>query len=67
MRHVWVLGLHYLRPVVAHLALGKPIPAPGDQNASKDPVLYGEYWQGFQKSKPLMYQHVIFHSDAEGY
>ena len=29
-------GLHYLRRVAAHLALGKPIPPPGDKDADKD-------------------------------
>jgi hypothetical protein len=60
-------GLHYLRRMAAHLALGKPIPAPGDQHADKDPLLYGEYWHRFEAGERLKYQHVIIHNDAEGY
>ena len=60
-------GLHHLRRVAAHLALGKPIPPPGNKDADKDPLLYGEYWQRFQTGERLKYQHLNVHSDAEGY
>ena len=60
-------GLHYPRRIAAHLALGKPIPPPGDQHADKDPLLYGEYWQRFEAGERLKFQHLIVHNDAEGY
>jgi hypothetical protein len=40
-------GLHYLPRVGAHLALGMPIPPPGDKEVAKDPVLQPDYWDGF--------------------
>lgn len=52
-------GLHYLRRVAAHLALGKPIPPPGNKDADKDPLLNGEYWQRFQTGERLKYQHSV--------
>ena len=60
-------GLHYLRRIAAHLALGKPLPPPGNENADKDPVLYQEYWERFEAGESLKHQHLIVHSDAEGY
>jgi hypothetical protein len=73
-------GLHYLRRVAAHLAANKTLPPPGDQNASKDPVLATRYaagqprtpglfqrWLGRVESSPLKFEHIINHSDAEGY
>jgi hypothetical protein len=60
-------GIHYLRRVGAHLALGMPIPLPGDKEAAKDPVLQRDYWDGFIAGERLKYQHLIIHSDAEGF
>jgi hypothetical protein len=60
-------GVHYLRRVAAHLALGRPIPAPGDQAAADDPILQRHYWDGFSAGEHLKYQHLIIHSDAEGF
>ena len=65
-------GLHYLRRVAAHLALGKDLPPPGDTEAAKDPVLH-DYYKIFDasfaqgKSSEMPFQHLIVHSDAEGY
>lgn len=36
-------GLHYLRRIGAHFALGRPIPPPGDKGAAHDPVLERDY------------------------
>jgi hypothetical protein len=60
-------GLHYLRRVAAHLALGRQIPPPGNQDAAKDPILYQEYWRRYETGVRLKYQHLIVHSDAEGF
>jgi hypothetical protein len=60
-------GLHYLRRVGAHLALGRPIPPPGDKEAAKEPVLDRDYSEGFLAGERLKYQHLIIHSDAEGF
>jgi hypothetical protein len=65
-------GLHYLRRVAAHLALGEELPTPGDEEAAGDPVL-SEYYQLFDeqlaegKAAAMRFQHLIIHSDAEGY
>src|SRR5262249_3659514 len=58
-------GLHYLRRVAAYLALGRPIPPPGDKNAAKDPVLHGDYYKRFLAGERLKYRHLIIPSHAE--
>jgi len=60
-------GLHYLRRVAAHLALGRRVPPPGDGDAAKDPILYQEYWRRYEAGERLTYEHLIVHSDAEGF
>ena len=42
-------GLHYLRRLAAHLALGKELPPPGDGDAGNDPVLH-DYYKIFDAS-----------------
>jgi hypothetical protein len=63
-------GLHYLRRVAAHLHYTQSLPAPGDQNAPKDPIL-DRYFSDFDDSDPRKafgaYDHLIIHSDAEGF
>jgi hypothetical protein len=65
-------GLHYLRRVAAHLALGKELPPPGDDDAAGDPVLK-DYYRIFDASfargeaAGIRFQHLIVHGDAEGY
>jgi hypothetical protein len=65
-------GLHYLRRLAAHLALGKELPPPGDEGVAGDSVL-NDYYRIFDASiargeaAGMPYQHLIVHSDAEGY
>ncbi|HEX2265933.1 MAG TPA: hypothetical protein VHH14_06600, partial [Solirubrobacterales bacterium] len=65
-------GVHYLRRVAAHLAFEQELPPPGDEEASADPVL-ADYYQLFDehlaegKAGAMRFQHLIIHSDAEGY
>ena len=65
-------GLHYLRRVAAHLALGRNLPEPGDDGAASDPVL-SDYYRIFDASfargeaAGMPFQHLIVHGDAEGY
>lgn len=72
-------GLHYLRRIAAHLDLRGELPIPGGKDASKDPVM-DEYYQlatnekpGFlsrifgPKARPRTFDHLLLHSDAEGY
>jgi hypothetical protein len=65
-------GLHYLRRVAAHLALGGELPPPGGEEAAQDPALR-EYYQLFDenmldgKAGAMRFQHLIIHSDAEGF
>lgn len=60
-------GLHYLRRVAIHMALGKATPPPGTRDAHMEPALNQEYWDRFQRGEVLKYQHLIIHSDAEGF
>ena len=65
-------GLHYLRRFAAHLALGKELPPPGDDDSASDPVLR-DYYKIFDASfargqaSDIAFQHLIVHGDAEGY
>jgi hypothetical protein len=65
-------GLHHLRRVAAHLALGKDLPPPGDDDSASDPVLR-DYYKIFDASfargqaSGMPFQHLIVHGDAEGY
>jgi len=71
-------GLHRLRRLAAHLALGGPLPDPVNSDASKDPIVERYYAlasgsQGFlarllrNKQDKLQFEHLMMHSDAEGY
>jgi hypothetical protein len=60
-------AFHCLRRVAAYLALGKPIPPPCSGNATEDPILSLDYWDQLRKDERLKYQHLIDHSDAEGF
>jgi hypothetical protein len=65
-------ALHHLRRIAAHLALGEELPPPGDDDAAGDPALQ-DYYQLFDdnfaegKAGGMRFQHLIIHSDAEGY
>jgi hypothetical protein len=65
-------GLHYLRRLAAHLALKGELPEPGDEESAGDPVL-GDYHKIFDasfgqgKASGIPFQHLIIHSDTEGY
>jgi len=65
-------GLHYLRRIAAHLALGRELPPPGDDDAGSDAVLH-DYYKIFDasfaqgKAAAMPFQHLIVHGDAEGY
>ncbi|MEW6304237.1 MAG: hypothetical protein AB1705_12240 [Verrucomicrobiota bacterium] len=72
-------GLHYLRRIAAHLDIEGKLAPPGGDKAEKDPVLqryydaFGRPQGGFLgrwfKSAPIQrcFDHLIIHSDAEGY
>jgi len=73
-------GLHYLRRLAAHLDLTGEIPAPGDREVLEDPILKRYYrsatrargnnlmrFWGFSRVHQRGFDHLILHSDAEGY
>src|SRR5438034_7049759 len=68
-------GLHYVRRIAAHLAAGRPLPPPGDDGASSDPVQEAYYDavigkpRLFRKSPKFdrRFDHLLVHSDAEGF
>lgn len=73
-------GLHTLRRLAAHLDAGKPLPPPGKGDSSRDPILEA-YFQdavgapqgwlrklfGSRSKFQRSFDHLIVHSDAEGY
>jgi hypothetical protein len=72
-------GIHYLRRIAAHLELRRVLPPPGGEDVSKDKVveeynslidqrstwLIGKMFRRSPKSRG--FDHLQFHSDAEGY
>lgn len=66
-------GLHYLRRVAAHLALEEELPPPGDEEEAADDPLLREYYQLYDESLAdgkaalMSFQHLIIHSDTEGF
>jgi hypothetical protein len=60
-------GIHYLRRIAVHLALGKPTPAPGNDETYRSIALTDECFDGLNARKDMKYQHLIVHSDAEGF
>lgn len=73
-------GLHYLRRIAAHLDASLPLPPPGDDKSSDDPLLEAYFddvlgkkpglVERFLKKQPRFarqYDHLIVHSDAEGF
>jgi hypothetical protein len=58
-------GLHHLRRVAAHIDLRGRLPEPGDVNSAKDSTLE-EYFRLTERG-PRSFDHLIVHSDAEGY
>lgn len=72
-------GVHYLRRIAAYVASGRSLPRPGDDGASDDPVL-DAYFAVVDGRAPSLFgrmlgrprparafDHLIVHSDAEGY
>ena len=72
-------GLHYLRRIAAYLIAGEKLPPPGDESAPEDDVLLQCYEDqdvelhvtpdGMvgQPGTVLEFDHLMTHSDAEGY
>ena len=73
-------GLHYLRRIAVHLWAGNPLPPPGDDDASHDPMIekhnrsLGKSPSGFLarllglgKRPAACFDHLLMHSDCEGY
>jgi hypothetical protein len=57
-------GIHYLRRIAVHLALGKSTPAPGNRETYQNVALNEEYFEKFNAGKDTKYQHLVVHSDA---
>ena len=73
-------GLHYLRRLAAHVDLTGQLPCPGDDESSADPVLNKYFAHASEKRPGLVarlfdrqpafargFDHLIVHSDAEGF
>lgn len=61
------LALHYLRRLAAHWDHHGKLPAPGDPDAAKDPLLQSYYRSWERRDLDRNFDHLIIHSDAEGY
>jgi len=73
-------GLHDVRRIAAYLDAGKPLPSPSSKNSAQDPCLEA-YYASVVRGSPSMlarlfgrsprfrhqFDHLIVHSDAEGY
>jgi hypothetical protein len=61
-------GLHYLRRLAAHLWASSTLPqTPGNnENISDDPVIKDYYIDLFDVSPSGNFNHLMFHSDADG-
>jgi|RhiMethySRZTD1v2_1073278.scaffolds.fasta_scaffold857180_2 hypothetical protein len=59
--------IHCLRRIAMHLALGHPVPAPGNRETDFNGVPTAEYFDAFGAEKDMKYQHLIVHSDADGF
>lgn len=73
-------GLHYLRRIAAYVDAGQPLPPPGDNASSEDPLLAAYYDAVAGKTPGLLqritrrsprfsrsFDHLLVHSDAEGF
>src|SRR4030095_15105926 len=60
-------GIHYLRRIAVHLALGKSTPAPGNRETYQNVALNEAHLERFNAGKDTKYQHLLVHSDAEGF
>ncbi len=62
--------LHCLRRLAAWVNLEGRLPPPGDEDSSEDPLVerYYDFERGCRDGQPLVsFDHLIFHSDVEGY
>ncbi|MEU0914206.1 hypothetical protein [Streptomyces althioticus] len=61
-------GLHTVRRLAVHLAAGGRLPEPldGSQRATDDPLL-GEVYDALPSDPPGPFDHLVHHSDCEGY
>jgi hypothetical protein len=73
-------GLHYLRRIAAHIDAALPLPPPGDDRSSSDPILESYFSNVIGKEPGVLlrlfkkqprfarsFDHLIVHSDAEGF
>jgi hypothetical protein len=73
-------GLHYLRRLAAHLAAGRQLPPPGNDDTPEDPVLQKYYTDldkkpggflskvlGKPKFTQMRFEHLINHDDSQGF
>jgi len=59
-------GLHYLRRIAAHLDLNSVLPPPGEDDPTEDPAIE-QYSSSLLGQGELTFDHLMLHSDAEGY
>jgi hypothetical protein len=73
-------AIHHLRHIAAYSWAGKGLPSPGDKDPDKDPIVRNYYasvdsgppsllsrFFGSSRRNSPRYDHLIFHSDAEGF
>jgi hypothetical protein len=60
-------GLHYLRRIAMYIALGMPVPPPGTPDTYMAEDTGENYYLRFCSGEDLDFQHLVVHSDAEGF
>lgn len=60
-------GLHALRRIALHLAFGHPVPGPAEKDRHPEDELNTAYLERSSAGEKLKFQHLIVHSDAEGF
>jgi hypothetical protein len=60
-------GLHFLRRIGMYAALGRGLPPPGTRDSYMAREAGEDYFLRYYSGENLAFQHLIVHSDAEGF
>jgi hypothetical protein len=60
-------GLHYLRRIAMHIVIAQSMPPPGTRDNYMAEDIGREYYLDIASGEDLEFQHLVMHSDAEGF